>query len=49
MAGGFLEVLEANSKPRQTSEMELFPRSRNWLYRRTQNLDKHLRYSFLPK
>ena len=29
---------KVNSKPCQTYEMEPFPRSRYWLYRRTQNL-----------
>ena len=45
----YLMVTKANSKPCQTSEMEFFPRSRYWLKRRTQNLAKHLRWSFLQK
>ena len=36
-------------KPCQTSEMGHFLRSRYCLYRRTQNLVKHLRWSFLQK
>ena len=40
---------KANSKPCQTSEMELFPQSRYWLQRETQNVVKYLRWSFLQK
>ena len=37
---------KTNSKPCQISEMELFPRSRYWLQGQTQDLVKHLRWSF---
>ena len=38
--------LQGDSKPGQTSEAELFPRCHNWLERRTENLVKHLGWSF---
>ena len=42
---------KANSKPCQACEMEPFPRSRYWLYRRTQNLatSKMELYAFCAK
>ena len=40
---------KANSKPCETSGMELFPRSRYWAQGQTQNLAEHLRWSFIQK
>ena len=39
-------AIKANSKPCQTSEMELFSRRRYWPQRRTQNLAKHVDGTF---
>ena len=46
IANSYLMATKAKPKPCQTSKMELLARSRYWAQRRTQNLAKHLRWSF---
>ena len=51
IGNNFLEIINAkmSSKPCKTSEMEISPRTSYWLQRQTQNLAKHLRWSFFQK